>query len=114
VRFEGKLGSTLIGHTDLEEVDPPIGVAEECFWPTPAYSSIQSHGTTHRGSWVPIPELPVALPGRYALPHDRPTLILDDSADLNEIRVEVCGIPYPLYGELVPQHVEAYKKQFEK
>jgi len=40
--------------------------------------------------------------------------ILDYSSELDEIQIEVWGIPYPRYGELFPQHVEAYKNQFKK
>ncbi len=43
MRFEVKLGSEIIGFSELERGDPPMGVASGRFVPTPAYASIQSY-----------------------------------------------------------------------
>jgi hypothetical protein len=40
--------------------------------------------------------------------------ITDYSAELGDegLEIEVLGIPYPLYGELFPEQVAAYRAQF--
>ena len=114
MRFEVKLRNEIIGFTELEAGDAPMGVAGGRFVPTPAYAQIQSHCIKHRDSWVPIPELTIGLTG-YALPIEcsGPITIVDYSGDLGEIEISIHGVPYPLYGELFPQHVESYRKAFE-
>ena len=114
MRFEVKLGDEIIGFAELEAGDPPMGVAGGRFLPTPAYSSIQRHCIQHRDSWVPIPGLAVSMPDGGPIECQSGVVILDYSAELDEIQIEVSGIPYPLYGELFPQHVQAYKDQFKK
>lgn len=114
MRFEVKLGSEIVGFTELEAGDPPMGVAGGRFLPTPAYSSIQRHCIQHRDSWVPIPDLTVSMIGGGPIECQSGVVILDYSPELGEIHVEAIGIPHPLYGELFPQHVQAYKDQFKK
>lgn len=115
MRFEVKLGDEIIGRTELEGGDPPMGVAGGRLVPTPAYRSIQLHCIKHRDRWEAIPELSVSTIGGVRLECSGPIQILDFSPELGEteIRIEVCGITKPPYGELFPHHVEAYKKQFE-
>jgi hypothetical protein len=114
MRFEVKLGDEIIGFTELEAGDAPMGVAGGRFVPTPAYASIQSYCIKNRDSWVPIPELTIAVTG-CSLPIERsgPITIDDYSVELGEIEISIHGVPYPLYAELFPQHVESYKKAFE-
>ena len=114
MRFEVKLGNETIGYTELEAGDPPMGVAGGRFVPTPTYSSIQAHCIKHRERWEAIPGLSVTTAQGEPLECSGPILILDFSSELGEsgIQIEVWGIPWPRYGELFPQHVEAYKKQF--
>jgi len=112
--FEVKLGNEIIGHTDLEGGDPPMGVASGRCWPIPAYSSIQAHCIAHRDRWVDIPGLTVNLTAGPAIECGGTVMIFDYSSELNEIQIEVWYIPYPLYEELFPQHVEAYRNQFKK
>ena len=115
MRFEVRLGSEVIGFSELEAGDAPMGVAGGRFCPTPAYSPIQRHCIEHRDSWVPIPELTVSFAGGKPIECSSGGVVIEDySPELGEIHVEVCGIPYPLYGELFPQHVQAYKDQFKK
>jgi hypothetical protein len=33
--------------------------------------------------------------------------------EINEVLIDVVGIPYPTYEELFPMHVESYKNQFK-
>lgn len=114
MRFQIKLRNEVIGISELEAGDAPMGVAGGRFWPTPAYSSIQRQCIEHRDSWVPISELTVNIEGGESIGCSGGVVIEDYSLELGEIHVEVYGIPYPLYGELFPQHVQAYEDQFKK
>lgn len=114
MRFEVRLGNEVVGFSDLEGGDPPMGVAGGKFLPTSAYSSIQRHCIDHRDHWVPIPGLSVWIASGELIECQGGVVILDYSSEIGEIQVEVSGIPYPLYGELFPQHVQAYKDQFKK
>jgi hypothetical protein len=49
MRFEVKLGNEIIGFSELEGGDPPMGVASGRFVPTPAYTSIQPYSHSTRG-----------------------------------------------------------------
>lgn len=114
MRFEIRLGNEVVGFSELEAGDAPMGVAGGRFWPTPAYSSIQRHCLEHRDSWVPIPELTVSFTGGEPIECGSGVVIEDYSPELSEIQFEVSGMPYPLYGELFPQHVQAYKDQSKR
>jgi hypothetical protein len=37
-----------------------------------------------------------------------------EEGELADVEVTVLGIPYPLYGELFPEHVAGYEKQFTR
>lgn len=114
MRLEIKLGNEVVGFSELEAGDAPMGVAGGRFWPTPAYSSFQRHCIEYRDSWVLIPELTVSFTGGEPIECSSGVVIEDYSPELGEIHVEVSGIPYALYGELFPQRVQAYKDQFKK
>ena|SRR5215467_6859039 len=116
MRFEIRLGNEIVGFSELEAGDAPMGVAEGRFLPTPAYSSIQRQCVEHRDYWVSIPGLIVSMPGGEPIEFQGGVVIIDYSAELGEtgIQVQINGIPYPLYGELFPQHVQAYEDQFKK
>lgn len=114
MRFEVKLGDQVIGFSDLEGGDPPMGVAFGRFLPTSAYASIQPHCITHRESWTPIPELKVALPGGLPIECSGGIQIIDLSRELGEKEIEIHlnGATKPPYGVLFLNHVDAHKKQF--
>ena len=114
MRFEVKLRNEIIGFTELEAGDAPMGIAGGRFVPTPAYAQIQADCIKHRDSWITIPELTIGLVG-YTLPIEcsGPITIIDYSSELGEIEISIHGIPYPLYAELFPQHVESYKRAFD-
>jgi hypothetical protein len=114
MRFEVKLGNEIIGYSELEAGDPPMGVAGGRFLPTAAYSSIQPHCIAHRENWEPIPGLSVRLTEGAPIACSGPIHIIDFSPEFGEmgLQIEVCGITSPPYSELFPHHVEAYKKQF--
>jgi hypothetical protein len=55
--FLVKIGNEVIGSSELESGDPPMGVASGRLVPTPAYASIQRYRIEHREHWVNIPRL---------------------------------------------------------
>jgi hypothetical protein len=113
MRFIVKVGNEIVGFSELESGDPPMGVAFGRFVPTAAYKSIQQHCMAD--AWQPIPTLTVEFEEGQPLERSGPVQIIDCGPEFGEkgIQVFVNGIPYPLYGELFPQHVERYRKQFE-
>ena len=114
MRFEVKLGSEIIGFSDLERGDPPMGVASGRFVPTPAYASIQSYCIKHREHWVSIPGLTVWVAGAAPIECSGGVQIIDFSPELGEAGIEIHlkGVTNPPYGELFRHHAEVYKKQF--
>jgi hypothetical protein len=116
MRFEVKLGNDIIGFSELEGGDPPMGVAGGRFVCTSAYASIQQYCIEHRDHWVSIPALTVSVPGGVPIECSGGVQIENFSPELGDAGIEICllGIPYPLYGELFPHHVEAYKNWFTK
>ena len=114
-RFEVLAGKILVGHSELENGDPPMGVAGGKLLPSPEYSIIQASVIdTRENSQVHL-ELVVRLAGGQ-----KPALgvhITDYSDELgidDGLEVDVVGIGYPLYGQLFPDHVAAFKAQFLK
>ena len=116
MRFEVKLGNEIIGFSELEGGDAPMGVAGGRFSPTSAYSSIQPYCIKHRDRWVSIPELTVSAAGGAPIKSSGGVQIIDFSPELGEAGIEIYlnGVPYPCYEELFPHHVESYKKQFRQ
>ena len=116
MRFEVKFRNEIVGFSELEAGDAPMGVASGRLWTTAAYSSIQRHCIEHRERWVAIPELTISIAGGLPIECCGGVHITDFSPELGETGIEICvqGIPCPLYEELFPHHVEAYKKQFER
>lgn len=91
-----------------------MGVACGRFVPSPAYASIQRYCIKHRERWVSIPSLTVGEAG--GLPIECGNVqIIDYSPELGEVGIEIYlnGVTNPSYAELFPNHVKAYKKQFE-
>jgi hypothetical protein len=115
-RFEVLASSTVIGHSDLESGDPPMGAACGRFNPLPSYSQVKEACVAARDSYQDHLALSVRLVGGEPLPAQGGVQILDFSAELGaeEIEVHVVGIGYPLYQELFPGHVLAYENQFKE
>ena len=111
-RFNVYAGGTLVGHSELETGDPPMGVAIGRFYPLPAYVAIQAACIAARNQSQEHLALSVRDSGGSVIPAQGGTAILDSSRELGEIEVHVLGIGYPLYEELFPAHVAAYRKQF--
>jgi hypothetical protein len=103
----------LIGHSDLETGDPPMGVASGRFWPLPAFDGIRSKCIAAREGCQDHLALSIRLPNGLPLPAEHGVSILDYSSELGPdgLEVHAVGIAYPLYEALFPEHVAAYAKQ---
>jgi hypothetical protein len=114
MRFQVKLGSEVIGFSEFERGDPPMGVASGRLVPTPAYASIQRYCIEHREHWVNIPRLTVETLEGVLIECSGGVQIIDFSPELGErgIEIRLNGITSPAYTELFLHHVEAYRKQF--
>ena len=116
-RFEVLANDVVIGHSDLEGGDPPMGVASGLFFPTPEYSSVQPALLKADGRSTEGMVLSVRVRGGTDIPAQGGVLIEDYSAEIGSgvtaIEVSVLGVPYPLYQQLFPAHVVAYKQQFK-
>jgi hypothetical protein len=112
--FEVFAGSILVGYSELEHGDPPMGVAEGKFMPSPAYGAIQPSVVAAREGSQAHLALTVRTADGRELPAQSGFRIADYSAELGaeEIQVEVLGVGYPLYEELFPEHVARYRSRF--
>jgi hypothetical protein len=115
VRFAIKLGADVIGFSELESGDPPMGVASGRFMPTPAYSSVRQCAE-RPDQGASITGLVVETPEGVSIECSGGIQIIDLSPDLgdNGRHIFLNGIVRPSYSELFPQHVEAYRKQFRE
>jgi hypothetical protein len=103
--------NTLIGHSDLEVGDPPMGVASGKLRPTPSYSTVRDDciSALASGKWDRL-NLSVRSEDGKSLPAQGGVMILDAyEIEPSEVEVHVAGIPYPLYEQLFPKHVEIYR-----
>ncbi|MCK9688154.1 hypothetical protein [Scleromatobacter humisilvae] len=108
-------GDTLVGHSELELGDPPMGVAFGKFIPTEGYQLIRHECRTNHadqsalalkvktpaGEWIPCAGVGVLDDSDHADPGDEPY-----------VEATVLGIPYLVYSELFPAHLAAYEKRF--
>ncbi|PKV11379.1 hypothetical protein CVO74_20245 [Xanthomonas prunicola] len=90
-----------------------MGVAFGVFEPLEAYASIQPKCASNHADQSNLhlsvrTEIGVSIPCQGVG-------ILDYSGEVEEpyAEVNVLGIPYPLYGQLFPEHVAAYDRQFK-
>lgn len=102
----------LVGHSMLESGDAPMGVAFGAFVPSEAYSQIQRECMTNHTDQSVL-GLSVQTEAGVVIPCAG-VGILDYSAEIEPpyIEVNLLGVPYPLYGELFPEHVANYERQF--
>jgi hypothetical protein len=108
MRYEVFAGDELIGWSELEKGDPPMGVAEGRLMTTPAYCPTQ-HALPHQ------PQLRIRAVGDTFLEHTG-AYIEDQSAALGPdgIEVIILGLPLDSYRRHFSQHLKAYAEQFEK
>jgi hypothetical protein len=111
-RYRVFSGYTLIGHSELECGDPPQSIASGRFFPLASYSAVQVPCIAARRLPQEHLDLSVIRPNGERLPAHLGVFIADYSGELGEIEVYVLGVGYPLYEELFPHHVAAYRKQF--
>jgi hypothetical protein len=113
--FEIYAGAAVVGHSELELGDPPMGVAFGKFIAAEGYQHIRHECQTNHADQTAL-ALRARSPSGDWLPCAG-VGILDysdhtDDGDAPYVEVTVLGIPYPLYGELFPAHVAAYETQF--
>jgi hypothetical protein len=115
-RFEVLSGAIVIGRSELETGDAPMGVASGQFFPMPPYAQVQPAALAARDDSQSHLALSVRLIGGTDLPAQGGVKILDYSPELGPeaLEVHVIGIGYPLYEELFPLQVAAYESKFPK
>ncbi len=109
-RFDILAGGTLIGHSELDHGDPPMGVAAGRFMPTAAYAAVQAQViATRNGSQLDL-TLRVLAPDGRELAGDGQVQILDFSPELGPdgMEVQVLGIESPTYAALFPTQAAAF------
>ncbi|MFT3897699.1 MAG: hypothetical protein QM719_08395 [Thermomonas sp.] len=112
-RFEIYSRDSLVGWSDLELGDAPMGVAFGRFIPATSYSDIQPQVVASYGSSQEHLRLSARTPSGELI-ECAGVCIEDHSADLGEggLEVSVLGISEPPYDQLFPHHVAAYEQQF--
>jgi hypothetical protein len=105
--------SEVVGYSELESGDSPMGVAFGAFTPSNAYITIQRECLTNHTNQSEL-GLSVRTEAGVVIPCSGVS-ILDYSAEADSscIEVNVLGIPSALYEELFPEHVAAYARQFK-
>jgi hypothetical protein len=108
MKFEVVADEVVIGWSELEQGDPPMGVAFGRMHPTPAYSTMSSKGS--------LPQLRVRPEGAPSLVLSGGVHLEDHSADLGPdgIEVSILGLDATTYERYFPMHVKAYEAQFAK
>ena len=110
-RFQITFNGVVIGHTDFEFGDPPMGVAFGRFDPTANYTHFQSAFSSEPR--IASLELRAITPDGVQI--ECAGLAVEDfSAEFGELEIQITalGISKPPYSKLFPQHVEQYDKQF--
>ena len=105
MKYEVVAGDVVIGWSELEAGDPPMGVASGRLHPTSAYVGVSVDVT-----------LRVRPEGASFFEPAAGVYIEDHSADLGPegIEVSVLGLDAAVYELHFPQHVRAYERQFKK
>lgn len=103
----------LVGWSELELGDPPMGVAFGRFIPAQSYEQIQPSVISSMEKDQSVLSLSVRLPDGTEL-ECVGVCIADYSAEAGDdgLEVSVLGICNPPYEQLFPQHVAAYERQF--
>ena len=113
-RFKIFSGQTLIGWSDLEAGDPPMGVAFGQFIPTATYAEVQNSIIASNESDQCCLSLSAKTAEDVHLEATGGIHITDLSTELGSesIEISVLGIEFAVYEILFSEHVSAYKKQF--
>jgi hypothetical protein len=115
-------GDVLIGRSELEYGDPPMGVAFGRFEPTSAFAPLRNAMMPARDVTGKEQRDLRYLAGLSAKTADGIALACSQVAVREggeadnplEWEVECLGIGYPLYEELFPHHVKAYEDRFKE
>ena len=113
-RFSVHCGDALIGWSDLETGDPPMGTAFGRFVPAPEYSQVRAAfiaATEQRGS---APLLSLRGSGGESIESAGGVHITDLGMDSADIEVAVFGVSDPPYDSLFPEHVAAYERLYPR
>lgn len=107
----------LVGHSELELGDPPMGVAFGKFIPTQGYRLIQHECRTNHADQAALALKARTPDGKWLPCAGVGVLDYSDHAGAGAgaepyVEATVLGIPYPLYCELFPAHVAAYEQKF--
>lgn len=114
-RFEIYAQGTLVGWSELEEGDAPMGCASGRFTPSSAYASFQEAVVNSSEGSQEHLHLSVRVAGGEELKPVGGVRLVDLVKELGEaegLHVSVFGVGYPEYEALFPQHVAAYERQF--
>jgi hypothetical protein len=108
MRFTVRLGTQIVGSSDIASGDPSMGCAYGKLVPTPAYRAIQQHCVRHREKWEPIPGLIVEASG-VTLECRGGFQIVDYSPEMGSegIQLHLLGITTPNYRELFPDDLKS-------
>lgn len=113
LRFDVLWESLVVGSTELEHGDPPMGVATGRFHPSENYALLrercQLDGSVRSGLQLRVRHREGRIIDCAA------GVFIEDSSEelgLEAIEVSVLGIGHLLYEELFPQHVVAYDAMF--
>ena len=115
-------GDVLIGHSELEGSDPPMGVASGRFEPVDAFSllrfamkPVRDGAGKEQHDMRCLVDVRATTAKGVALVCSHVEVFEYGEAD-NPFALEVfcLGIEQPPYVELFPHHLKAYKDQFKK
>ena len=112
--FEVLVDGHIVGSTRLEHDDAPMGVAFGAMQPLASYAQLAHRFDACRNGGLSGTGVTVRIEGSAECLECLGAGIQDYTAELPDepISVEVVGIPYPLYEQLFPHHVAAYKARF--
>jgi hypothetical protein len=104
-RFAIYAGLLLIGHSDLENGDPPMGVAAGRFVPSAGYASVQARVAASPEASQADLQLGVVTAAGEEIASDSCVQIVDFSAELGAegLEVHVLGIEPELFARLFPE-----------
>jgi len=115
MRFEIFNCGVLVGRSELERGDAPMGCASGLFVPEPAYSEIRAYVVSTFNTVQNELQLTVRTADGELLDPVGGIRISDLSAELGAegLEIDVIGVGFPTYERLFPQHVHAYDEQFK-
>jgi hypothetical protein len=112
-RFRVLANGDVIGTTNLEFGDPPMGVAFGVFFPNERYAPFRDATPLLETG---VRAVSLQAPDDTIVPAQVGAYIRDVEVEPGEreLEVEALGIPYPQYDDLFPEHVRAYKAMFRE